>query len=130
LRLFVLIGADFSLILSEKGISYMPKDDDKRSFALNDAITIVRQSITNITTLSLDGNPDTTKLKAVRITDADTLDRLKDRIFAATKDFLSETLNADVYFEFQDYATSDSIRAAANATLAGVAAARASKVNS
>ena len=117
----------------------MPKDDvslpgttggqasDKKSFSLNDARTIVRQSITDITTLSLEGKPDTTKLKAVRITDAGTLDRLKDRIFTATKEFLSETLNADVYFEFQDYATSDSIRTAANATLAGVAAARASK---
>lgn len=100
---------------------------DEKTFSLNDAREIVRQSVKDITALDLEGKPDTTKLKAVRITDEDTLGRLKDRIFVSTKEFLGEALKADVFFEFQDYATSDTIRTAANSALNGAAAARASR---
>ncbi len=109
----------------------MPNDkppaatDDRKNFSLNDARQIVRDSIEDITRINLDGKADTTKLKDVRINDADTLDRLKDAIFKGVRDFLGENISADIYFEFQDYAASDNIRTAATSAQNGVSAARA-----
>src|ERR1035437_3669930 len=106
----------------------MPEDvtgADRKNFTLNDARQIVRDTIWDITKLDLSGKPDTTKLNTVRIKDSDTLNNLKNTVLSETSVFLDEKIDADIYFEFQDYGVSDNIKTAAAATKNGVSAARA-----